>query len=414
MGYVFKFLLMGVISKLLIFHSLFADEIPYSEFIKMVERHSIELERNFGMANSLKSSKKADLAFNYSSVELTSSTTKAPNLGTTQTNISALFMIAPKLPWVSSAISEFYAARISRVERYHDLLRNLVVIGAKRVYLTYMILNERHQVLIDREQNSKEMLDISKQRFDSGRISKSEYIRWEGEYIAAKLDLQKSVDMLNSTRNFLRILAGRDDFIIKNMHFFYPHMDRETLNKKLEKSPYVELLEMDLVGYDKNINLIRSNKYSGFQIGAGFSTSPTQNSIEAQIIVPLPITSKTSHMVASVMALKNSLIKEVNLTKITVQENGYRYYDLMLSKGELLKMQREYEESKRNLSNISKIGFDAGVVSAFEYIATKNEYLNAALQTIDAKIDYVNNQSFLEESLGELLDYNNNLAGESR
>jgi outer membrane protein TolC len=51
---------------------------------------------------------------------------------------------------------------------------------------------------------------------------------------------------------------------------------------------------------------------------------------------------------------------------------------------------------------MARKGYEAGVVSQFEYLATKNNYYDARLHTGELKRDYIIEMNGLEEKLGRI------------
>jgi len=60
------------------------------------------------------------------------------------------------------------------------------------------------------------------------------------------------------------------------------------------------------------------------------------------------------------------------------------------------------QKYQKTLVEMAQKGYEAGVVSQFEYLATKNSFYDAQLRTVELKREYIQEMSAMEEKLGRI------------
>ena len=88
------------------------------------------------------------------------------------------------------------------------------------------------------------------------------------------------------------------------------------------------------------------------------------------------------------------------LTDVEIAQSAKSYKEQLIQQEEVIRLQSQNEENSKHLFDIMQKGFDAGVISVFEYLDIKNNYLNSRINTTQEKINYINTLSLLEENLG--------------
>ena len=177
------------------------------EFVARVEQNSINLAKSRAMTQSLLYEGKAMRAWNSSYFETELNRVKSPS-GGTELESTLLLMLTPRLPWVSYTLSQSYQTKILRQEKTYELTKRLALISAKRLYLDYLVLNEQHNIYTTRYENSKNQLKISQDRYEAGRISKSQYLFFKSDFLATKVALKTLHTELTNTLNALKVILG--------------------------------------------------------------------------------------------------------------------------------------------------------------------------------------------------------------
>lgn len=84
--------------------------------------------------------------------------------------------------------------------------------------------------------------------------------------------------------------------------------------------------------------------------------------------------------------------------------NAKSYLEQLDVKQEIIALAKDNENNRAELSETSRIGYEAGKISAFEYLSVKNEHLDAMIATTQAKRDYISTLAKLEETLSSVLN----------
>ncbi len=375
----------------------YCNEISYKEFINKVYENSKELIRQNAITKSLQNESYAANAWESPYVEISPSFGKNATTNKFEAQAQILLMITPKMPWVSSVIEDVYTTKINKNEKILQLQKNIIAIGAKRNYLTYLIYKEQEQIYKDKESLAKNALEIAQKRFDANRISKAELLRFKNDYSNALSTLKSHQILIKDTLDKLKILVGDDKFHgINDIKLVY--IGNIDISNNIDNSIYNEILELDALDYEQSAKVVSRGIMDSMQIGAGYTTG--QNSIDVKLIIPLPFTSKSNYQQQALMELKSASIRENQITKMQIAQSAKSYKEQLIQQEEVIRLQSQNEENSKHLFDIMQKGFDAGVISVFEYLDIKNNYLNSRINTTQEKINYINTLSLLEENLG--------------
>ena len=377
------------------------------EFVARVEQNSINLAKSRAMTQSLLYEGKAMRAWNSSYFETELNRVKSPS-GGTELESTLLLMLTPRLPWVSYTLSQSYQTKILRQEKTYELTKRLALISAKRLYLDYLVLNEQHNIYTTRYENSKNQLKISQDRYEAGRISKSQYLFFKSDFLATKVALKTLHTELTNTPNALKVILGitahDSDLNISGLQFDYLRFDNAKLDKILSENLYLDIVSLDIKDYQYSARLASQSRFDNIEIGGGINTSETSDGVIFKIKVPIPLTTKYGNQKAMYLALQSGSIRESEILKDSIRMNAKSYLEQLDTKKEIIALAKDNENNRAQLSEIARIGYEAGKTSAFEYLTVKNEHLNAMIATTQAKRDYVQTLSMLEETLSSVLN----------
>lgn len=377
------------------------------EFIARVEKYSINLAKESAMAQALVYEGKANRAWNSSYFEAELNRIKSPS-GGSELESTLLLMLTPRLPWVSYTLSQIYKNKILRQEKIYELTRRLALISAKRLYLDYLVLNEQHDIYTTRYENAKDQLKISQSQYEAGRISKSQYLFFKSDFLATKVALRtlhtELINTLNALKVILGITAQDSNISINGLGFEYLHFDNTRLEKALSENLYLDIVSLDIKDYHYNASLASQNRFDAIEIGGGISRAESSNGVIFKVRIPLPLTTKYGNQKAMYLALQSGAIRESEILKDSLLMNAQSYIDQLESKKEIIALAKDNEDNRAQLSSISRIGYEAGKISAFEYLSVKNEHLDAMVATTQAKRDYVLTLAKLEETLASVLN----------
>lgn len=380
-----------------------------SEFIERVEKNSINLAKSRAMSQSLLYEGKAAKAWNPSYIEAESTRVKSPN-GGTELETSIMLNLAPRLPWVTYALHQSYENKILRQEKSYELTRQLALISAKRLYLDYLVLKEQHEIYTNRYDNAKDQLKMAQVQYEAGRISKAQYLFFKSDFLATKVALKNSHNEMLNALSTLKVILGittKDvDLSVNGLSFSYLNFKESALESYLKDNLYLAIVALDIKDYQHSASIASQSRFEGFEIGAGLQRAESSNGLMLKLKIPIPLTTKYGNQRAMYLALQSGAIKESEILKESLLTNASSYLEQLGNKKELIALAKDNEDNRGQLSQIARIGYEAGKTSAFEYLSVKNEHLNAMIATTQAKRDYIQTLAMLEETLSQTLNFN--------
>ncbi|PAF43897.1 TolC family protein [Helicobacter sp. 11S03491-1] len=395
-----------------------AQHISLEEFLKAVERNSIELIGNKAQYESLLEEQKTLMSWDYPYVETDVSIVKNSQ-GINQPQTTALLMLIPKLPWVSSMLAQSLHIKTIQYKKSYELSKNLTFIAAKRLYLTYVITKEKYDIYTKREDNYRSQLDIAKERLKAGSMSKKDYINFKNSYLESRLaktniqsiliNLEKTLDTLlgilrpDSNGGNEIFLDQEEGVSVSGLDFDYIKLEEPALKQILDHSLYVEIIDLSAKDYQTNAKLANRDRLHAFEIGAGIENTNAATNLSLKLQIPLPITPKNTHLKRKYMALESGALGQSEVTKrnIVIKANSYR--DQLTNKQKYIEIQKENIANKKLLMDMGKIAYDSQKIGLFEYLAYQNSYMDSLIGLADAKLDYIDTTALLEETLGETL-----------
>ncbi|RDU59278.1 TolC family protein [Helicobacter marmotae] len=376
------------------------------EFIQRVELNSIDLAKTRAMGKSLLYEGRAMRASNSPYLDAELSQVKSPQ-GGNELESTILFMLAPRLPWVSYTLKRSYQNKILRQDKIYELSKRLAIISAKRLYLDYLVLDEQNHIYATRYENAKNQLKISQAQYEAGRISKSQYLFFKSDFLATKVAFKTSYTELANTLNALKVILGIDtegSVEIEGLDFSYLHFDNAKLESLLDESLYLDIIALDIKDYQYSAQIASQSRFDNVEIGGGIVKAESSDGIMFKLKVPLPLTTKYGNQKALYLALQSGSIREGEILKDSLSMNAKSYLEQLSMQKQTIALAKDNENNRAELSEISRIGYEAGKTSAFEYLSVKNDHLDAMIATTQAKRDYILTLSKLEETLSSILN----------
>ncbi len=398
---------------------LSAQTMSKETFLNTIESNSIDLIKSKAQFQSLLEEQKAINAWNSPYAEVEVGFAKNSQ-GRQELETTALFMINPKLPWVQTLLHKSLKLQSEQYKKSYDLYKNLAIIGAKRLYLTYMLTKEKYKIYTQREQNFLSQLKIAESKLKAGSMSQKDYISFNNSYLDSRLlkmqaqtqllDLQKSLhqilgmqDMTYNANNEDNIINEKRDIQVQGFDFSYIDISLDSVKNTLKDSLYLEILALQAKHYQTSAKLANRDRFDSFEIGGGIINAESSNGATIKVSVPLPITSKNTHLKRKFLALQSGSLKEGEITKVNLAISTESYWNQLQEKKAYIELQQENIENKKSLVDMGKIAYSAQKISLFEYLAYQNSYMDSLITLADAKLEYVAIQSMLEETLGVVL-----------
>lgn len=441
-------------------------ELTKETFFDSVEARNVNLIKSKATFASLLESQKAYNSWESPYAEVEGDSTKN-GYGRRELEVSALFLLKPKLPWVQTLLHKSLSLQTLQYQKTYNLYKNLAFISAKQLYLTYLITKEKYHIYIHRESNFLSQLQIAQAKLNAGSMSQKDYISFNNAYLDARLlkmqsqtqllDLQRQLHQIlgvemgeivlpdeiaestdssqlgtsdsasggadfgangaseyddyeraqkgaNLSRHIEeQILSPRRDVVVKGLDFAYAQISLPKARENLNSSLYTEILDLQAKDYKTNAKISSRERFDSIEIGAGVVHAESSDGVKFRVSVPLPFTPKNTHLKRKFLALHSGALAQSQITKTNLAISLDSYYEQLRNKKSYIELQKENIQNKKGLVEMGKIAYEAQKISLFEYLTYQNAYMDSLITLADAKLEYIAIQSMLEETLGEML-----------
>ncbi|WP_104628773.1 TolC family protein [Helicobacter bizzozeronii] len=397
---------------------LSAKTFSVEEFFKRVEHNSMELIQKKAEFISLLEEQKSTNAWDFPFISNETSMVRNYQ-GIAEAQPRTVLMIKPKLPWVSRLLARSLSIKNVQYRKSYELSRNLAFIGAKRLYLNYILNIEKHNIYARREQIFLSQLNAAQRKVEAGSMSEKDYINFKNSYLESKLaKINMETLIINQEKTLNTMLAIVHPVISKNadfstfldkdhlikipgLQFEYVRIGEYGLQRILDHSLYVEVLDLSAKDYKVNANLANRDVFKNFEFGLGAESYNSATNFSIEFNIPLPVTPKNIHLKRKFLALENGTRAKNVVMKRNIGINARAYLNQLQTKEKYMKIQIEAIDNKAKLMEMGRIAYEAQKIGLFEYLIYQNSYMDALIALAEAKIEYVNITALLEETLGQ-------------
>ncbi|GAA6998847.1 TolC family protein [Helicobacter pylori] len=399
--------------------TLDAKTFTLQEFFKEVETNSMELIGKKADFKSRLNEQRSINAWDFPYIDNETSMVKNFQ-GIIEAQPRTILMVRPKLPWVSSLLSKSLSIKTIQYDKSYQLNKNLAFIGAKRLYLTYVMTKEKYQVYVQREANFYSQLKIAKEKVKAGSMSEKDYINFKNSYLESKLaktnvetkliDLEKMLDTMlaivepvKDGVHFDTYLDHLHDVKVIGLDFEYVRLEPEALKFKLDRSLYVDILDLTAKDYQVNAKLANRDVFNEFEFGIGSESYNSSTNLSVEVRIPLPVTPKNIYQKRKFLDLQSGTLAQNEVMKRNIRINANSYLNQLKTKEAYIETQKEAITNKKRLMEMGRIAYEAQKIGLFEYLIYQNSYMDALITLAEAKIEYIDISALLEETLGESL-----------
>ncbi|WRF43497.1 TolC family protein [Helicobacter pylori] len=399
--------------------TLDAKTFTLQEFFKEVETNSMELIGKKADFKSRLNEQRSINAWDFPYIDNETSMVKNFQ-GIIEAQPRTILMVRPKLPWVSSLLSKSLSIKTIQYDKSYQLNKNLAFIGAKRLYLTYVMTKEKYQVYVQREANFYSQLKIAKEKVKAGSMSEKDYINFKNSYLESKLaktnvetkliDLEKMLDTMlaivepvKDGVHFDTYLDHLHDVKVIGLDFEYVRLEPEALKFKLDRSLYVDILDLTAKDYQVNAKLANRDVFNEFEFGIGSESYNSSTNLSVEVRIPLPVTPKNIYQKRKFLDLQSGTLAQNEVMKRNIRINANSYLNQLKTKEAYIETQKEAIANKKRLMEMGRIAYEAQKIGLFEYLIYQNSYMDALITLAEAKIEYIDISALLEETLGESL-----------
>ena len=385
-------------------------EMALDEFYKRIEQNSIPLIQNKANFDSTLQDYKASMSWGTSYVESEISMGKVGNNQAFNIESTTLLMLTPRLPWVSAMMRSSFKTKSLQYQKQYDLLKTLALIGAKRLYFGYEIMEEKYNIYKQREQIFLSQLKIAEAKLKAGSVAKKDYTNFKNSYYEAKLarmETQKQIVNLRASLLKALGLSEYDGVIrVRDLGFEIGYR-KEDLESFVQNSPYLEILALSAKDNAINAKASSAMRFDSFEIGAGLQNT-TQGNLQENLAtlrvqIPIPLTTKYGHLKKKYLILQSAALRELEVKKNNLKLEAQSYVGQLEIKREYMELQNDSVANKKALMDMGKTAYESQKISLFEYLSYQNSYMESLIKRLDAKMDYIDVETLLEEALGVIL-----------
>lgn len=307
-----------------------------------------------------------------------------------------------KKPALQEAQAHQYDQNTKTLQQEVELQQRLIQVSLKHYWLMALIEQERIGILNEKVASAKEGTSIGGKKVTAGRMSQMELLRLQGDERNALQELAIGKMEYEHAQHILKEAAMLDEeIVIDDLKFSFITDDNGTENR-VKNAGVLQTLNAQINTLNAQI---KSAHYIGnefLSMGAGATHEPSQNSIDFRLSVPLAWGDKNEKKIAALMAEKSALIHRLDVTHTKLEMNIGTLLEHLHTREERFNDALITQKQQKMLMEMAQKGYDGGVVSQFEYLATKNSYYDARLRAIELKREYIQEMSAMEEKLGRI------------
>ncbi|MBV5335373.1 MAG: TolC family protein [Sulfuricurvum sp.] len=303
---------------------------------------------------------------------------------------------------VQEAQANYYDQNMKNLQQEIQLQQKIIQVILKRDWLIALIEQEKIKILGEKVTLSREAALIGQKKVTAGRMSQMELYRLQsdertavGEFAMGEMELEHAQHSLQESAML------HEEIVVDDLHFDFIADDNAT-EERINNAAILQMLTAQINILDTRI---KSTHYEGkefISLGAGATHEPVQNSIDFRINIPLSISKKNDQKVAALMAEKSALLHRRDVTHQKLQMNIHTLLEHLQTREKRYNDSLTAQKYQKTLMEMAQKGYEAGVVSQFEYLSTKNSFYDMQLRAVELKREYIQEMSAMEEKLGRI------------
>ena len=308
-----------------------------------------------------------------------------------------------KMPQLQNAHSAEWDIVRKNLAHQGNILRRIIDVDLKHEWLKYETASARVAILSEKASISENAYEAGKKQHIAGRMSKMELLRLERESAKAKEDLNKAQMEAEHVQHVLcEKNMSHDPVWIDDVKFEYIR-DYEAVNKALDQSPVLENIKMKIAEIDAQIHTARQSRFESFSVGIGMTQEPTQKSMDFSLNIPIAWQNRYENTIAALMSQRSALEHQKNNVHNRIRLGIEALSEHLKEREEMIRKSDEMHKQYEMLFTMAQKGFEGGVITQFEYLATKTEYYDARLRSVDLREEYIDEMYELESRLGGIV-----------
>jgi outer membrane protein TolC len=175
------------------------------------------------------------------------------------------------------------------------------------------------------------------------------------------------------------------------------------VNTFIDQSPALESIKMRMAEIDAQIHTARQSRFESFSVGIGMTQEPTQKSMDFSLNIPIAWQNRYENTIAALMSQRSALEHQKNNVHNRIRLGIEALSEHLKEREEMIRKSDEMHKQYEMLFTMAQKGFEGGVITQFEYLATKTEYYDARLRSVDLREEYIDEMYELESRLGGIV-----------
>lgn len=310
-------------------------------------------------------------------------------------------------------------------------IKNEITIDIASKFTTILYLQDVIKSNQEQLTSTQKQLELITTKFEQGYVAESEVFKVKSQKASEELTLINNQNLLSTNildlKQLLNIALDEDIVLVAPTERLFSKLDlalndSETITEAVHKNPNYIISKINQQKSKLNINSSRSSIFptlsAGFNLGSTFTNSNPLQSFNEQVnnnlsyglnfTLSIPIFSQLNNhykikesKLNYEKAINDTQIEKNRLSKVIIQaindaNASYTKYESSLSNFEF--SQKSYE------ADVLK--FDLGKISTNELLLTKNNFVNAQSQLIQAKYELLYNQALINFYLNNIFVLN--------
>lgn len=310
-------------------------------------------------------------------------------------------------------------------------IKNEITIDIASKFTTILYLQDVIKSNQEQLTSTQKQIELITTKFEQGYVAESEVFKVKSQKASEELTLINNQNLLSTNildlKQLLNIGLDEDIVLVAPTERLFSKLDlalndSETIKEAVHKNPSYIISKINQQKSKLNISSSRSSVFptlsAGFNLGSTFTNSNPLQSFNEQVnnnlsyglnfTLSIPIFSQLNNRykikeskLNYEKAINDTQIEKNRLSKVIIQaindaNASYIKYESSLSNFEF--SQKSYEADM--------LKFDLGKISINELLITKNNFVNAQSQLIQAKYELLYNQAVVNFYLNDVFSFN--------
>lgn len=125
------------------------------------------------------------------------------------------------------------------------------------------------------------------------------------------------------------------------LDFEYVRLEPEALKFKLDRSLYVDILDLTAKDYQVNAKLANRDVFNEFEFGIGSESYNSSTNLSVEVRIPLPVTPKNIYQKRKFLDLQSGTLAQNEVMKRNIRINANSYLNQLKTKEAYIETQKK-------------------------------------------------------------------------